>query len=156
MLKLKLIGASGKPLCGWCHNELHVGSDNFCSAECERHHSLAAPAQRLRQHVFLRDMGVCHRCGMDCEELKHTIQAIVASYGNQYARSVLMTTGFKKLEATNLAQDPNQDFWVIEDRDGSVDTAETICKSCASRRKKRRSSKDQFGDDHDLFEEGGN
>jgi hypothetical protein len=154
MLSIKLIGASGKPLCQWCHVELQQNSDSFCSGDCERKHAHASPAQRLQQHVFLRDQGVCHRCGMDCEELKNTILSIVAMYGNQYARSVLMTTGFKKLEATALAQDPQQDFWVVEERDGTLDSAETICRSCASRRRKRRNAKDGYEDEHDLFDEG--
>jgi hypothetical protein len=153
MLNFKLIGASGKSLCKWCQTELNRSQDEFCSGECEHKHVHASPAQRLQQHVFQRDRGVCHRCGMDCEELKQTILSIVSMYGSQYARSVLMTTGFKKLEATALAQDPHQEFWIVEERDGTFDSAETICRSCASRRRKRRSAKDCFEDDHDLFDD---
>jgi hypothetical protein len=90
---------------------------------------------------------------MDCEELRQTIVSIVGMYGSQYARSVLMTTGFKKLEATSLAQDPHQDFWVVEERDGTLDTAETTCRSCAARRRKRRGARDGFDDDMDLFDD---
>ncbi len=153
MIELKLIGASGRPLCRWCHKELGETSSEFCSEHCSESHRLATPAQRLRQHVFLRDRGVCHKCGMDCEELKQTILHIVSLYGSQYARSVLMTTGFKKLEATNLAQDPSQDFWIIEDRDGTPESAETTCRACASRRRKRRSNRSEPGEDGDLFDD---
>lgn len=153
MLSVKLIGASGKPLCQWCHVELGAASSSFCSADCEHRYSQATPGQRLHQHVLLRDRGVCHRCGMDCEELRQTILSIVGMYGSQYARSVLMTTGFKKLEATSLAQDPHQDFWIVEERDGTLDTAETLCRSCAARRRKRRGARDVSDEDHDLFDE---
>jgi hypothetical protein len=151
MFELKLIGASGRPLCRWCHSELSSKEEEFCCDQCSRSHHGATPAQRLKQHVYLRDKGVCHKCGMDCEELRCTILNIVSMYGNQYARSVLMTTGFKKLEATSLAQEPHQDFWLVDDRDGSPDSAETVCRACASRRRKKKGKQGDF--DGDLFDD---
>ncbi len=63
-------GGHGRNLCRRCGNEAPKGRFTFCSEACVREWKLRTDPGYLREQVFLRDRGVCARCGLDTEALR--------------------------------------------------------------------------------------
>ena len=60
------LGPHGRPLCRWCLMEiLAKRRRTFCSDYCVHQWRLRSDPGYLRDHVFLRDAGVCAECGVD-------------------------------------------------------------------------------------------
>src|ERR1700742_39083 len=60
------LGPNGLPLCRWCQMEiLAKRRRTFCSEYCVHQWRLRSDPGYLRDQVFLRDQGVCGRCGTD-------------------------------------------------------------------------------------------
>jgi len=56
--------------CRWCGGQLAKGRFTFCSSGCVHQWKLRTDPGYLRAQVFLRDRGVCARCGVDTEALR--------------------------------------------------------------------------------------
>jgi 5-methylcytosine-specific restriction enzyme A len=58
-------GPNGRGLCRWCSLEVPRGRFTFCSEFCVHEWKLRSQPAYLREHVFLRDRGICAECGID-------------------------------------------------------------------------------------------
>jgi 5-methylcytosine-specific restriction endonuclease McrA len=58
-------GPNGRGLCRWCSLEVPRGRYTFCSAYCVHEWKLRSQPAYLREHVLLRDHGICAGCGVD-------------------------------------------------------------------------------------------
>lgn len=58
-------------LCRWCGKEVPKKRRTFCSNYCVHEHRLRSNIDYMREHVFKRDLGICAKCGLDCELLKY-------------------------------------------------------------------------------------
>lgn len=67
-------GANGRGLCRWCSLEVPRGRFTFCSAWCVHEWKLRSQPAYLREQVFLRDRGVCARCGVDTRAAHHELR----------------------------------------------------------------------------------
>jgi 5-methylcytosine-specific restriction endonuclease McrA len=60
------VGVHGRPLCRWCRMEiLAKRRRTFCSGYCVHQWRLRSDPGYLRDHVFLRDKGICLLCRTD-------------------------------------------------------------------------------------------
>ncbi len=58
-------GLNGRGLCRWCSIEVPRGRFTFCSEFCVHEWKLRSQPAYLREHVFLRDKGICAICAID-------------------------------------------------------------------------------------------
>ncbi len=58
-------GPNGRPLCRWCNLEVPPKRFTFCSDFCVHEWRLRTDPGYLRDQVFLRDKGLCAKCGID-------------------------------------------------------------------------------------------
>lgn len=58
-------GPNGRGLCRWCSVEVPRGRFTFCSEFCVHEWKLRSQPAYLREHVFLRDRGICAECRID-------------------------------------------------------------------------------------------
>lgn len=63
-------GPNGRVLCRWCAIEVPRGRRTFCSADCVHEWKLRTDPGYLREQVFVRDRGVCAKCGVDTEAMR--------------------------------------------------------------------------------------
>ncbi|KAJ2365175.1 hypothetical protein H4S01_003392 [Coemansia sp. RSA 2610] len=73
-----LRGAQGNLLCLWCGRECRSAGAVFCAPPrvrsrfgegCEHEHRMRRDGQYARKQLFLRDSGVCAKCGIDTHAL---------------------------------------------------------------------------------------
>jgi len=66
------LGPSGRRLCRYvhCRNEVPPGRRTWCSEECVHQYRLQAHWNYARQHLRMREKGVCQVCGTDTRKLK--------------------------------------------------------------------------------------
>ncbi|KAJ2847041.1 hypothetical protein IWW36_004057 [Coemansia brasiliensis] len=70
-------GEKGNALCLWCGRECSSSDALFCSGTtrqrigegCEHEHRMRRDGQYVRRQLFVRDRGVCARCGIDAHAL---------------------------------------------------------------------------------------
>ncbi len=58
-------GPSGRGLCRWCSLEVPPRRFTFCSQYCVHEWKLRSQPAYLREHVFMRDRGICAHCRVD-------------------------------------------------------------------------------------------
>jgi 5-methylcytosine-specific restriction protein A len=58
-------GPNGRGICRWCSLEVPRGRFTFCSEYCVHEWKLRSQPAYLREHVLLRDRGICAACGAD-------------------------------------------------------------------------------------------
>jgi 5-methylcytosine-specific restriction protein A len=69
-------GPDGRALCRWCRQPVPKGRRTFCSQECVEEWRLRSDPSHVRYRVWQRDHGVCARCGLDTEAIRHELEAI--------------------------------------------------------------------------------
>ncbi len=88
--------------CRWCGKEVPKRRRTFCSSECIHEHRLRSNIDYMRENVFKRDLGICCKCGLDCEYLKYeavlllkeTDQYKVAEFLSSYSIPIGRIKGF--------------------------------------------------------------
>jgi 5-methylcytosine-specific restriction protein A len=58
-------GPEGRALCRWCLSELPPRRVMFCGSACLHEFKLRLSPSYLRQHIFVRDRGICCQCRLD-------------------------------------------------------------------------------------------
>ena len=81
-------GPSGNPLCRRCGTETPGKNRTFCGEACVHVWKIATQPGYARQHVELRDAGICCLCHPDADELRRTLAQSAdsrwqAEYGDQ-------------------------------------------------------------------------
>jgi len=70
-----VVGAHGLPACRWCRKTVLPPRSTFCSQACVHEYKLRSDPAYLRSQAFMRDRGVCTRCGFDTLELRRELNA---------------------------------------------------------------------------------
>lgn len=81
------IGTDGYRCCRYCNGPIIPPKRTFCSTDCVHEYRLRSSGSYLRQHVYLRDRGVCAICGLDTKELAKQLSQLGQS---DPARDVLL------------------------------------------------------------------
>jgi 5-methylcytosine-specific restriction protein A len=69
-------GPDGRALCRWCRQPVPKGRRTFCSDACVEEWRLRSDPGHVRHRVWQRDHGVCARCGLDTEAIRHELEEI--------------------------------------------------------------------------------
>jgi 5-methylcytosine-specific restriction enzyme A len=91
-----LRGPSHRPLCKGCGKEVPPSLWLFCSSSCADLWKLKTDTAYIREQVFLRDHGICARCGCDTVEALRQINAL-PSPQRKRRKQELKITGRKTL-----------------------------------------------------------
>lgn len=91
-------GPNGRGLCRWCSLEVPRGRFTFCSQYCVHEWKLRSQPAYLREHVLLRDRGLCAACGVDTIAANRRLRASRGS-GRQ---ALLEHWGLRRLTRRSL------------------------------------------------------
>lgn len=72
--------AEGQWLCRWCSKPLSGRRTAWCSKDCQREVEIRC-GHGVRRAVWLRDKGVCSRCGRDTNAIRRQLKAVLKRYG---------------------------------------------------------------------------
>ena len=67
-------GPNGYRLCRYCKKEVQPPRRTFCSDVCVHEWKIRSNVKYLREHVYLRDLGKCAKCGVDTRYQKIRIE----------------------------------------------------------------------------------
>jgi len=73
-------------LCRWCRGPVPPRRLTFCSPACVHEWRLRTDPGYLRQHVFVRDHGVCAQCGLDTEAMRKDKRKLDYSARRQFEK----------------------------------------------------------------------
>lgn len=62
--------------CRWCRAAVQGRRRSFCSDVCVHEWKLRTNPGYLREHVFIRDKGVCAECGIDTSTLRRDMRKL--------------------------------------------------------------------------------
>jgi DNA modification methylase len=69
-------GPRGFFCCRFCGKEVDPPKVTFCSSVCVHEWRLRTDPGYLRKNVFIRDKGVCAKCGRNCDKLQKELRAL--------------------------------------------------------------------------------
>jgi 5-methylcytosine-specific restriction protein A len=97
-------GPNGHRLCRWCEKEVDPPRITFCSNECVHNWKLRSNIKYLRQHVYMRDCGICARCNKDTRLLKIKLEdlraVLLREVGKEWEQSETWTVCLRENHLT--------------------------------------------------------
>jgi 5-methylcytosine-specific restriction enzyme A len=135
-----LRGPHGYRLCRYCGTEVQPPRKTFCSDECVHFWKLRSNTHYLRQHIYVRDCGVCIRCGLDTRLLKIELEDMRAELlhelGGDWEESDVWATFLKDKHLTK--KEAWKSLWhadhVVEVADGGgscdMSNIQSLCLTC--------------------------
>ncbi len=138
--------ADGRWLCRLCGVALSGRRTSWCSKACQREVEVRC-GNRVRRAVWLRDKGVCSRCGRDTNKIRRELKALKRREGREAWLMELDVLGLTTHEALKTLWEAHH-VKPVEEGGGAcgVDGYETFCLWChkdesaaqVARRKKRK------------------
>jgi len=81
-------GPNGRGVCRRCGVEVPKGRRTFCSEDCVREWRITSDPAYASGQVFLRDHGVCCRCGRDMEAAKRELDLLMRGTSDRHGGDV--------------------------------------------------------------------
>lgn len=96
-------GPNGRALCRQCSNEVPQGCRSFCGPDCVNNWKIKTNPGYVRKLLYLRDVGICTRCGIHCDQQKPAFRDSLRYY-RLLARWFYCPTGQESLKLKAKAQ----------------------------------------------------
>lgn len=133
---------NGVNTCRYCGLEAKAPRKTFCSDKCVHEWKIRSSNSYMREHVYLRDLGICGECGVDTRQTK-----IIFENWQRELRNLKMTKN-EYLSAISAYQVTDKESYKslwhadhilsVADGGGSsgLDNIRTLCIKCHKTRTK--------------------
>ncbi len=150
-LEGKKYGPNGRLLCRWCGKEVSPPRRTFCCDDCVHEWRIRSSTKYMREHIYIRDCGICNKCGTDTRRIRLQIEdkraELFASYRKLWEESLEWTEFLKETKLTK--KEVWKSLWhadhIIEVKNGGgqsgLENIQTLCLWCHKQKTARSSKK---------------